>query len=129
MIAKRSKPSKPLVVKKAQPGSLGEATDLATALEISRGMGHTLLVEGPVDQRQRLRAYNPEFRRRVYDLLQSEFDRVKAIIRSRRTALEAIVKRLMQTRMLSDDEVAEIVQRRWMPTLSLAKLPRRMGGG
>ncbi|OWV90376.1 AAA family ATPase [Rhizobium sp. R693] len=113
----------------SEDADLNRATEIATMLEGARGMGHTLLVEDPVDQLERLRTYNPEFRRRVHDLLQSEFDRVKSIIRTRRTALDAIVERLMETRMLSGDEVAEIAQRHLLPTVSLAKLPRRMGGG
>ncbi|MHC2574968.1 AAA family ATPase [Rhizobium leguminosarum] len=113
----------------SETADLNRATELATMLEGALGMGHTLLVEGEPEQLERLRSYNPDFRRRVHDVLQSEFDRAKSIIRSRRTALDAIVERLMETRMLSGDEVAEIMQRHRMPTVSLAKLPRRLGGG
>ncbi|RWX13634.1 AAA family ATPase [Rhizobium hidalgonense] len=113
----------------SEDADLNRATELATMLEGALGMGHTLLVEGPLDQLERLRAYNPDFRRRVHDVLQNEFGRVKSIIQSRRVALDAIVESLMERKAMSGDEVVEIVRRHRMPTVSLAKLPRRMGGG
>jgi len=109
----------------SETADLNRATELATMLEGSLGMGHTLLVEGSIEQLERLRSYNPDFRRRVHDVLQSEFDRVKSIIQARRSALDAIVERLMETNAMSGDEVVEIVRRHRMPTVSLAKLPRR----
>ncbi|MGH0364204.1 AAA family ATPase [Sinorhizobium meliloti] len=112
----------------SETADLNRATELATMLEGALGMGHTLLVEGPLEQLERLRTYNPDFRRRVHDVLQSEFGRVKSIIQARRTALDAIVERLMETKAMTGDEVAEIVQRHKMPRVSLAKLPRRGTG-
>lgn len=108
-----------------ETADLNRATELATMLEGSLGMGHTLLVEGSLEQLERLRSYNPDFRRRVHDDLQNEFDRVKSIIQARRTALDAIVERLMETKAMAGDEVVEIARRHRMPTVSLAKLPRR----
>lgn len=112
----------------SETADLNRATELATALEGALGMGHTLLVESPVDQLERLRAYNPEFRRRVHDVLQSEFDRARSIIRSRRAALHAIVDRLMETNSMTGEEAVEIVRRHPIATVSLAKLPRRSAG-
>lgn len=112
----------------SETADLNRATELATMLEGSLGMGYTLVVEDPVEQLERLRAYNPEFRRRVHDVLESEFGRVRSIIQSRRIALDAIVERLMETRTLSGEEVAEIVERHRAPTVSLAKLPRSAMG-
>jgi hypothetical protein len=112
----------------SETADLNRATELATMLEGSLGMGHTLLVEGSLEQLERLRAYNPDFRRRVHDVLQNEFGRVKSIIQARRIALDAIVERLMETKAMSGDEVMEIVRRHRMPTVSLAKRPRRGAG-
>lgn len=99
---------------------LNRGTELATMLEGGLGMGHTLVVEDE-DQLERLRTYNPEFRRHVHAVLQSEFERAKSAIRARRTALEAIVDRLMDAMMMSGDEVFEIMDRHRRPTVSLAK--------
>ncbi|MBX5157600.1 AAA family ATPase [Rhizobium sp. NZLR8] len=112
----------------SETADLNRATELATMLEGALGMGHTLIVEGPIDQLERLRAYNPEFRRRVHDILENEFGRVKSIIQTRRTALDAIIERLVQTKEMPGEEVAEIVRRHRTPTVSLAKLPRRSAG-
>ncbi|RWX36712.1 AAA family ATPase [Rhizobium leguminosarum] len=112
----------------SEDADLNRATELATMLEGALGMGHTLLVEGSQEQLERLRAYHPEFRRRVHDVLQNEFRRVKSIIQTRRATLDAIVERLMGRRTLSGEEVAEIVRRYRMPTVSLAKVPRRSAG-
>jgi len=113
----------------SETADLNRATEIATMLEGALGMGHTLLVEGLVEQLERLRSYNPDFRRRVHEVLQNEFDRVKSIIQARRSALDAIVERLIETKSMSGDDVLEIVQRHRTPTVSLAKLPRRSAGG
>ncbi|MGO7164445.1 oxidoreductase, partial [Rhizobium johnstonii] len=59
-------------------------------------MGNTLVVEGSLEQLERLRSYNPEFRRRIHEILQNEFDRARSIIQSRRAALHATVERLLE---------------------------------
>ncbi|SFF65815.1 AAA family ATPase [Ensifer sp. OV372] len=99
---------------------LNRATELATMLEGGLGMGHTLVVEDQV-QLERLRTYNPEFRRHVHAVLQSEFERAKSAVRTRRIALDAIIKRLMEANVMSGDEVFEILDRHRRPTVSLAK--------
>jgi len=99
---------------------LNRATELATMLEGGLGMGHTLVVEDG-DQLERLRTYNPEFRRHVHAVLQSEFERAKSAIRTRRTALDKIVERLMQANAMSGGEVVEIMEQHRRPTVSLAK--------
>lgn len=99
---------------------LNRATELATILEGGLGMGHTLVVEEQA-QLERLRTYNPEFRRHVHGVLQSEFERARSAIRTRRIALDAIVERLVQANVMSGDEVLEIMQRHRRPTVSLAK--------
>ncbi|MHC2455938.1 hypothetical protein ACVMIX_002579 [Rhizobium leguminosarum] len=112
----------------SETADLNRATELATMLEGCLGMGHTLVVEGSLEQLERLRSYNPEFRRRIHEVLQNEFDRARSIIQSRRAALHAIVERLLEANVLAGEEVAEIVRRHRMPTVSLAKLPRRSAG-
>lgn len=109
----------------SETADLNRATELATMLEGALGMGHTLLVEGHLEQLERLRAYNPDFRRRVHDVLQSEFGRARSIVNANRAGLDEIVERLMETKAMTGDEVIETVQRHKMPRVSLAKLPRR----
>lgn len=99
---------------------LNRATELATILEGGLGMGHTLVVEDQV-QLERLRTYNPDFRRHVHGVLQSEFERAQSAVRARRTALDAIVDRLMDVTTMSGVEVFEIMDRHRRPTVSLAK--------
>lgn len=112
----------------SETADLNRATELASMLEGALGMGHTLLVESPPEQLERLRSYNQEFRRRVHDVLQSELERARSIIRSHRAALYAIVDRLMEANSMTGSEVLEIVRRHPRATVSLAKLPRRSAG-
>ncbi|APO75255.1 ATP-dependent peptidase M41 family protein [Rhizobium etli 8C-3] len=110
----------------SETADLNRATELATMLEGGLGMGHTLVVEGHrPGQLERLRTYNPELRMHVHDVLQREFERARSIIQTRRTALDAIVERLMEAQTMTGDDVVDIVQRHKMPRVSLAKLPRR----
>ncbi len=81
-MAKLPMPSKSSGVKELQPGSLREATEIATT----------------------------------------------SIIQSRRSALQAIVDRLMETNSMTGAEVVEIVRQHPMATVGLAKLPRRSAG-
>lgn len=107
---------------------LNTVTRVATLLEAGLGMGHTLVVADNAPSRlEALRADDPELRKRVHEIIASEFERAKNIIMSRRAALEEIATRLMQQRSLAGDEVREIVERHRRPTVSLAKLPRSMG--
>lgn len=105
----------------SETADLNRATELATILEGGLGMGHTLVVEDQA-QLECLRTYNPEFRRNVHDVLQSEFERAKSAIRTRRIALDAIVDRLMEVTVMSGDDVLEIMDRHRRPTVSLAEM-------
>ncbi|ASR08856.1 oxidoreductase [Rhizobium leguminosarum bv. viciae] len=112
-----------------ETADLNLATELATALEGGRGMGHTLIVEDLQSERLRaLRVHNSEFRRRVHDVLESELSRARSIINAHRVALDEIVGRLMETKAMTGDEVVEIVKQHRRPTVSLAKLPRSAMG-
>ncbi|MBD9509925.1 AAA family ATPase [Ensifer sp. ENS10] len=107
---------------------LNTVTRVATLLEAGLGMGHTLVVaDNAASRLDALRASDPELRRRVHDIISSEFERAKEIVRSRRAALDEIAGRLIEAKSLSGDEVREIIQRHRRPTVSLAKLPRSMG--
>ncbi|WGM58366.1 MULTISPECIES: AAA family ATPase [Agrobacterium] len=107
---------------------LNTVTRTATLLEAGLGMGHTLMVADNAAHRlEALRASDPGLRKRVHDVIASEFERAKDIIMNRRAVLEEITTRLMQQRSLSGDEVRDIVERHRRPTVSLAKLPRSMG--
>lgn len=107
---------------------LNTVTRTATLLEAGLGMGHTLVVADNAPSRlDALRASDPELRKRVHDIIASEFERSKEIIRGRRAALDEIAGRLVVEKSLSGDEVREIIQRHRQPTVSLAKLPRSMG--
>ncbi len=107
---------------------LNTVTRIATLLEAGLGMGHTLVVaDNAVSRLDVLRASDPELRKRVHDIVASEFERAKNIVRNRRAALDEIAARLIQAKSLSGDDVREIVERHRRPTVSLAKLPRSMG--
>lgn len=107
---------------------LNTVTRTATLLEAGLGMGHTLVVADNAPSRlDALRANDSDLRRRVHDIIASEFERAKHIIKTRRAALDEIAARLIQAKLLSGDDVREIVERHRRPTVSLAKLPRSMG--
>ncbi|MBB3394210.1 AAA family ATPase [Rhizobium sp. BK060] len=112
----------------ADGADLNRATDLATALEGSLGMGHTL-VAGRFEQSEatNLRLYLPELRREVHDILETQLARARAIIRAQRPALDAVADRLLEAGELAGEEVREIIGHHRRFTVSLAKPPRRAG--
>lgn len=112
----------------ADGADLNLATDLATALEGSLGMGHTL-VAGRFEQSEssNLRLYLPELRRQVHDILEAQLVRARAIIRQQRPAMNAIADSLLEEGELTGEEVLEIISHHRRSTVSLAKTPRRAG--
>jgi ATP-dependent metalloprotease len=113
----------------ADGADLNRATDLATALEGSLGMGHTL-VAGNFEQgdSSNLRLYLPELRREVHDILETQLTRARATIRSQRPALDAVADRLLEAGELAGAEVREIIgYHRRTIIVSLAKTPQRAG--
>ncbi len=103
---------------------LNLATELATCLEGSRGMGSTLIVEGESPQRlKHLRLNNPDFRARVAAIMDGELERARSIVRSRRVAFNNIVEHLVERKSISGADVVTIMQRHRFPTVSLAKRP------
>jgi ATP-dependent Zn protease len=112
----------------ADGADLNRATDLATALEGSLGMGHTL-ISGKFEQTEssNLRLYLPELRREVHDILETQLARARSVIRAQRPALDAIADSLIVTGELAGEEVIEIISQHRRSTVSLAKTPRRAG--
>jgi ATP-dependent metalloprotease len=112
----------------ADGADLNRATDLATALEGSLGMGHTL-VAGTSEQSEasNLRLYLPELRREVHGILETQLARSRSIIRAQRPALEAVADRLLEAGELAGDEVVEIIGHHRRSVVSLTKAPRRVG--
>ncbi|PDT09999.1 AAA family ATPase [Rhizobium sp. M1] len=112
----------------ADGADLNRATDLATALEGSLGMGHTL-VTGRFEQSEssNLRLYLPELRREVHDILETQLARARATIRAQRPALDAVADRLLEAGELAGEEVREIIGHHRRSIVSLAK-PSRRGG-
>ncbi len=110
----------------ADGADLNRATDLATALEGSLGMGYTL-VAGTFEKSDtsNLRLYLPELRREVHDILETQLVRARSIIRAQRSALDAVADRLLEAGELAGDEVIEIIGRHRRSVVSLAKAPRR----
>lgn len=107
---------------------LNRATDLATMIEGTQGMGRTLAVEAP-DLREfaRMRLYNPELREQVHLLLESELARTRSIIQRQRPALDALVDRLMANSTVTGPEVAQVLQSNRRTVVSLAKPQLRTG--
>ncbi|THK34034.1 AAA family ATPase [Ensifer sp. MPMI2T] len=96
----------------AESADLVHATRIATLVEAGFGMGHTLMVEAEDEiGMARLRATNPELRWSVQKLLDDEFERAKAIVECRRTALEEVVGKLLTARYLEGDVVCSILER------------------
>ncbi|NUL18092.1 AAA family ATPase [Agrobacterium tumefaciens] len=107
---------------------LNRATDLATMVEGTTGMGHTLAVEIPgSDEFARMRLYNPELREQVHVLLESELARTRSIIQRQRPALDALVDRLMVSPTMTGEEVVQVLQGNRRSVVSLAKTQLRTG--
>ncbi|MBB3545473.1 AAA family ATPase [Rhizobium sp. BK399] len=101
---------------------LNRATDLATMIEGTQGMGRTLAVEAP-DPREfaRMRLYNPELREQVHVLLENELARARSIIQRQRPALDALVDRLQANPTMTGQEVVQVLQSNRRSVVSLAK--------
>ncbi|WHA43276.1 AAA family ATPase [Agrobacterium larrymoorei] len=91
---------------------LSVATRIATLLEGALGMGETLIVESMTpDRLETLRDNNPELRRQADATIAASFERTKIIIRDNRRALDAIIEELIETRLMSGDELRKILAR------------------
>jgi ATP-dependent Zn protease len=91
---------------------LNVATRIATLLEGALGMGETLIVESMTpDRLETLRDNNPELRRQADATIAASFERTRMIIRDNRRALNAIIEKLIETRLMSGDELRKILAR------------------
>lgn len=85
---------------------LAHATALATRIEGCYGMGDTLAIDLVEDRDlARLRATDYRLRKAVSELLDGEFERVKAILNSRIDALHAVAEMLLESQVMSVAEV------------------------
>ncbi|WP_318869399.1 AAA family ATPase [Sinorhizobium meliloti] len=110
----------------AKSADLVSATRLATLVEASFGMGHTLVVETEDETGlARLRATNPELRRSIQRLLDEEFERAKSILERHRDGLEEVVAKLLNARFLPGDVVRSILDKAqgYRASASLKKVP------
>lgn len=91
---------------------LNVATRIATLLEGALGMGETLIVESMTpDRLETLRDNNPEVRRQADATIAASFERARMIIRDKRRVLDGIIEKLIETRLMSGDELREILAR------------------
>ncbi|CCM75332.1 hypothetical protein BN77_2475 [Rhizobium mesoamericanum STM3625] len=90
---------------------LHRATDIATVLEVSLGMGEGLSyfdASTPV-LRDRLRRINPEIAARVERVLVREMERCREIVRHRRRAIELLADALEKRGHVEGEEVSRIL--------------------
>ncbi|MEH0292506.1 AAA family ATPase [Agrobacterium sp. CCNWLW71] len=107
---------------------LNRATEIATVIEGVTGMGHTLMVETlELEKLAKMRLYNTELRRQVHLLLQNELARTRSIIQRQRPALDALAERLMDTCVMTGEEVIQVLQSNRRYVVSLAKTQLRTG--
>ncbi|MES5100017.1 AAA family ATPase [Agrobacterium sp. BA1120] len=100
---------------------LNVATRIATLLEGAMGMGETLIVENTTpDRLETLRDRNPELRRNADATIAASFERAKKIIRNNRPALDVIIEKLIETRLMSGYELREILEPETRPKADLS---------
>jgi ATP-dependent Zn protease len=106
-------------------GDLSQATEIATLIEATFGMGDSLLVS-EVDPREfpRTRAFDPELRRRVRDVLSAEFDRAKSIVRDFRPVIDEFIEALVVGHVMSGDDARAIFAQHRKVGVSLVKASR-----
>lgn len=86
------------------------ATDLATRIECTWGLGSTFVSELATDSAnlKALRLRDPKVWRRVQQIVHGQFDRACSILMEHRAALDAIVDEMVVRRAMSGEAVAEI---------------------
>lgn len=90
---------------------LAHATDIATAMEISYGLGESLSFLGATTPNARTRVLrtNPAVARRVERILTRQMDRCREIVRSRRSVIEEVAGLLEKRGHLDGKEVVELL--------------------
>ncbi|MGR9268172.1 AAA family ATPase [Rhizobium leguminosarum] len=96
----------------APSSDLAEATDIATSLVASHGMGTSLIVD-PVaafGDFSVMRNQKPYLLKEIDDILTEQLKRGEDIVSENRAALDAMVEALLESGSLSGDDVGSIVR-------------------
>ncbi|WP_417426705.1 AAA family ATPase [Hoeflea sp.] len=91
---------------------LARATRLATLMEVSFGMGDTLISETceSDDDITSLRLRHPRLWKRVDSVLSEQMKRAIHLVRSNRIAFDALVERIVEKRTLSGEELEAFLE-------------------
>ncbi|CCF18704.1 Putative cell division protein precursor [Pseudorhizobium banfieldiae] len=96
---------------------LARATEVATLMETSFGLGRTLMVEVVEDaDLPKLRLRDADLRRAVHRTLEQQRERAISILNNNRAALDEIVEELLVVRKLSGAEVGSIICKHKRPS-------------
>uniref|UniRef100_A0A7C1NZI3 AAA family ATPase n=1 Tax=Agrobacterium albertimagni TaxID=147266 RepID=A0A7C1NZI3_9HYPH len=91
---------------------LALATNLATKIEACYGMGATLAIDlAKENDLAPLRVADLSLRKAVKDLLDTEFQRAKTILRCRSDALNAIAEILLATQVMNAVEIRDVLEK------------------
>ncbi|MBB2817299.1 UNVERIFIED_ORG: ATP-dependent Zn protease [Rhizobium esperanzae] len=96
----------------APSSDLAEATDIATSLVASHGMGSSLVVD-PVaafGNYSGMRNQKPYLLKEIDDILTEQLKRGEDIVSDNRAALDALVEALLEKGQLSGEEVVSIIK-------------------
>lgn len=101
---------------------LAEATNLATYVLSSVGMGETLGSDGHRDPQSMVQArqFDPALRRRVEEVLREQAERARGILERHRGAFDELVEVLILRVRLGGEEVHDALEAYAQPQLSLA---------
>ncbi|ACP24482.1 putative cell division protein [Sinorhizobium fredii NGR234] len=101
---------------------LAEATETATYVIASLGMGDTLASDGHRDAAPlaQARQFDPVLRRRVEDVLRDQAERARGILEQHRGAFNELVEVLILRGELDGDDVHETIAAYAQPQLSLS---------
>ncbi|CCF19991.1 putative ATP-dependent hydrolase protein [Pseudorhizobium banfieldiae] len=95
---------------------LARATELATQVETTFGLGRTLMVELVENaDLSKLRSLDPDLRGAVHRTLEQQKERAISILNNHRAALDETVEELLAARKLSRAEVVSILRRHRPP--------------
>lgn len=91
---------------------LGRATEIATLVEVSFGLGSTLIVESLSEERlSSLRVQNGKIRNAIDTILRKQFERARKILEENREALREIAAELLKVRHLQGGAATAILER------------------
>lgn len=91
---------------------LGRATSIATLVEVSFGLGSTLIVETVSDERMSdLRVRNPEVRAAINEMLKEQYERARNLLVENLDALREVATEVLKVRHLQGGAVTAIIER------------------